>query len=178
MDASIDLETMALTPDAKILSIGVQVFDRDSYVLGNTLYLHLNWLGRAQESRTFDPNTFKWWMQQSEKARLEILKEEISLYVALVKLKDFLHFNKVDYVWGNGDLFDIGILEHAYRQHEITIPWQFWAPRDLRTLKDIYLRKHPNTDPHILPFEGVQHNALDDATHQAKIIMHCMEYLA
>ncbi len=54
----------------------------------------------------------------------------------LQQLSDFLP--KDVKVWGNGANFDIGILEHAYDQYQIEIPWEFWNVRDCRTIKDMY----------------------------------------
>ena len=41
-------------------------------------------------------------------------------------------------VWGNGPLFDVAILEHAYRHLVLPVPWDFWHVRDCRTLLDMF----------------------------------------
>ena len=76
------------------------------------------------------------------------------------------------FVWGNGSSFDIAILEYWYNKLGLCIPWNFWNVRDLRTIVEV-----AGIDKRSIPFEGEQHNALDDAKHEAKILLACYEAL-
>ncbi|OYW60916.1 MAG: hypothetical protein B7Z40_19340 [Bosea sp. 12-68-7] len=58
-----------------------------------------------------------------------------TLAAALVKLSDFIRINKPERVWANGAVFDIGILEHAYRSKGLVIPWKYNQVRDSRTIR-------------------------------------------
>jgi inhibitor of KinA sporulation pathway (predicted exonuclease) len=42
-------------------------------------------------------------------------------------------------------------------------PWKFWNVRDVRTVVDIM-----KINPKEFIFNGIKHNALDDAVHQVK----------
>jgi len=78
------------------------------------------------------------------------------------------------YVWGNGATFDISILEAAYRQRGIPIPWAFWNIRDVRTIAAL---AWPHVKKDHTEFVGVPHRALDDAKHQARYVSAMWQHL-
>lgn len=163
--AMIDLETRDTIPSSKIVSIGVTLFDPRYRMIGDaseTLYMELDW--KAQTNRTEGHGTPEWWDKQSEEVR-KALKGTVSLEDALEELAFFLP--KDCKVWGNGATFDISILEDAYRQLDLEIPWKFWNILDMRTIKYLFESSRSglgNADGN----PGVLHNALDDAIFQAK----------
>lgn len=72
-------------------------------------------------------------------------------------------------VWGNGATFDNVILRGAYERAGQVCPWQFWNDHDVRTI--VTLGRVVGFDPkRDMPFDGVAHNALADARHQAKYV--------
>ena len=71
--------------------------------------------------------------------------------------------------WCNGASFDFPILATAYRLVKKPLPWEFWKERDLRTLKGL------NPDLRV-ERDGVHHNALDDARHQARLVQHILQF--
>ncbi|WP_265102082.1 3'-5' exonuclease [Yersinia proxima] len=73
--------------------------------------------------------------------------------------------DKNDLVWGNGSIFDITILESWFASVDVAVPWEFGNVRDVRTVVDL---SPLNVKDFIR--EGVHHNALDDAIHQAKYV--------
>lgn len=159
----IDLETLGTTPDAAIVSIGAVVFDpRYGKISEKTFYSELDW---ENQSRHICPETQEWWTKQSPEAQ-EALSGLDDLDTSLRELASWLP--KDSRVWGNGPTFDISILEDAYRQYNIEIPWKFWNIRDCRTVLDMYessrggLGKSTN--------RVGAHNSLQDAIYQAKYI--------
>ena len=66
-------------------------------------------------------------------------------------------------VWGNGSVFDISILDKWFDMLGMNAPWKFWNVRDVRTVVDIM-----NINPKEFSFDGIKHNAIDDAIHQVK----------
>ena len=159
----IDLETMGLTEDASIVSIGAVVFDpRCNAVTDRTFYTERDW--QHQEGRVSDPKVMVWWDKQSEPTKdalhgFDDLKDE------LVRLASWLP--KDCKVWGNGPTFDISKLENAYRYYNLEIPWKYWNIRDCRTIKDIYESYRGGFSS---SNGGGAHNALNDAIHQAKYV--------
>ncbi|EPT9828680.1 3'-5' exonuclease, partial [Escherichia coli] len=101
-----------------------------------------------------------------------ILADEIPLDDALLQLREFIDENSGEFfvqVWGNGTSFDNVILRRSYERQGIPCPWRYHNDRDVRTIvelgKTIYFDART-----VIPFEGVRHNALDDARHQAKYV--------
>jgi len=68
------------------------------------------------------------------------------------------------YVWGNGSTFDISMLEHAFVQLGLHIPWKYYNIRDCRTIQ---MLAEDLIDRNDVKFEGEKHNALHDARWQA-----------
>lgn len=132
----LDLETLATTPNAKVLSISAVAFDPfDLYQdlsANPTLDLLLNL--DEQENRDADPSTVEWWSKQDIAVVEKIFGEtgRISVDDALARLAKFV-WNK-DRVWAQGITFDFPILESLYREHNKGIPWKYFKVTDSRTL--------------------------------------------
>ena len=155
----IDLETMALTPNSAIVSIGAVVFDPGmNVVTKNTFYEKLDW---KSQNRHLDWETIQWWKKQKPHTRKELDGH--------TKLKDMLENFELwlpddAKVWGNGSVFDIAILQDAYRTFNMDIPWKFWNVCDCRTVKHLFESSRGGFDRKVA---GTAHNALHDAENQA-----------
>ena len=167
----IDLEMMGLIPGACIVSIGAVVFDpRVGVVTKDTFYSELDYAAQQDDGFTINESTLAWWEEQSPQVRdalygLDDLKDELKRLSAWLP-KDCK-------VWGNGSIFDIAILEHAYRVYKLPIPWKFWNVRDCRTVKDMFESTRGGLSVAIgsgRDKKNVAHNALNDAIHQAEYI--------
>ena len=157
----IDLETMGLTPECAIVSIGAVKFDpRKGVVSKDTFYVELDY---KTQDRRICPKTEAWWSTQGYEARAALDGID-DLEDALSDLVKWLPPSAE--VWGNGAAFDISMLENAYRQHNMETPWKFWDVRDCRTIKAMYECSRGGVGGN--NFEGIAHNAKDDAIHQAK----------
>nr|WP_059251031.1 exonuclease [Escherichia albertii] len=163
----IDLETMGKNPDATIISIGAIFFDPQTGDMGPEF-------SKAIDLETaggiIDRQTIKWWLKQSREAQSAILTDEIPLDDALLQLREFIAENSCEFfvqVWGNGANFDNVILRRSYERQGLPCPWRYCNDRDVRTI--VELGNSIGFDVRMaIPFEGVPHNALDDARHQAK----------
>tara|TARA_R110000822_G_scaffold84867_3_gene199050 strand:- start:29002 stop:29541 length:540 start_codon:yes stop_codon:yes gene_type:complete len=161
--AMIDIETMSTTPNAAIVSVGIVIFDpRYGKISKKTYYSELDW---QEQNRDKDKDTRKWW-SKLDKGIQEALEGIDSLGDTLNEIADFLPADCK--VWGNGPTFDITILENAYRQFGIDIPWKFWNIRDCRTVLDMYESKRGGLNKKV---GGNAHNALYDAQYQAEYII-------
>jgi len=160
----IDLETLDRIPSSKLVSIGAVIFDpRYGRISKDTFYVELD--HKAQKGRTSDKETVDWWKKQSPEAK-KALKGTTKLEDALENLAFWVPSDCR--VWGNGSTFDISMLEDAYRQYNIEIPWHFWNIRDCRTIKDMYESSRGSWEK---GYSGTKHNALDDAKHQAEYVI-------
>ncbi|WP_105456998.1 exonuclease [Escherichia coli] len=166
---SVDLETMGTNPDAPINSIGGKFFDPETGEMGPEFSKTID---AKTGGGTVDISSIEWWLVQSSEARSAILVNQIPLDDALLQFREFISEHsdeKFVQVWGNGATFDNAILRRSYERQGIPCPWRYHNDRDLRTI--VELGKTIGFDARTaIPFEGVPHNALDDARHQAKYV--------
>lgn len=162
-DIMIDLETLATTPDATVLTIGAIRFDPFGDDLReNTcdkFYVKVDIDSCDRLGLRTCEDTIKWWGNQSKEAQDEAFSTEgrIAIEDAMNLLYKFCWGAKR--VWSHGAGFDIIICEHIYRKMNKAIPWSFWTVRDTRTLFDLGI------DPERPPV--LKHHALEDAWNQA-----------
>lgn len=156
----LDLETLGTRPDAAIISIGAVVFDPHSGELGNAFYQQVD-MSSSLTTGTVDGDTLKWWLSRGVAARRAITGPGDTLAAVLQAFTGFVSQVPNAHVWGNGAAFDNVVLRSAYQSLNIEAPWAYNRDRCYRTMKGLY----PGVS-HI--FDGVPHNALDDARNQAK----------
>lgn len=177
----IDLETMGKTSTAAIVSIGAVAFDPAAGTLGESFYRKVDLQDCLDAGLTMDASTVEWWLKQSEAARAALAAAGTGLFSALHDFWFWLDAAAPDIdtriVWANGASFDFAILANAFRAADCadTPPWHFWNERCARTLmalaRDLYGYKKPKP-------AGTAHNALDDATFQAQIVMDILAKLS
>lgn len=155
----VDLETMAVTPRAVVLTLGAVHFNPYGNGYSDKLYLRFDLDDQDALKRDIDPNTLDWWSRQDPKVMEEAFSPDNR--VPLVEAMDQFHKFAwgCDAFWAHGSLFDIAILEDLYRQIEKPVPWQYWQIRDTRTIFDL------GWDPD-MP-QASKHDALQDAIRQS-----------
>ncbi len=162
-DIMIDLETLATTPDAAILSIGAVKFDPFGKDLTDpemdSFYLRIDLDSCDRIGLVTSQDTLDWWANQSKEAQEEAFGTEnrVDIVNAMNQLYKFCWGAKR--VWSHGASFDIVIMEHVFRTIGKAVPWSFWQVRDTRTLFDIGINPER---PEVLA-----HHALHDAYNQA-----------
>lgn len=169
----IDLETMGTKPNAPIVAIGAVFFDPQSGELGPEFYTAVNLASAMEQGASPDGGTIVWWLKQSPEARSAICVDNaLPIAEALSDLGHFINRNaqpKFLKVWGNGATFDNTILRSAYERAGQPCPWMYWNDSDVRTI--VLMGRQVGFDPkRDMPFDGVIHNALADAQHQAKYV--------
>lgn len=168
----IDLETMGNGPYSPIVSIGAVFFDPSNGNTGSSFCSNISLESSMRYRAKPDASTIIWWMGQSQEARQSLINDTVDLPVALLAFSEFVSENanqKFVQVWGNGSSFDCVILRSGYAMAGISPPWQWWNDRDVRTV--VEMGKIAGIDPKKdTPFDGVRHNSLSDAIHQAKYV--------
>ncbi|HIA3151738.1 TPA: 3'-5' exoribonuclease domain-containing protein [Escherichia coli] len=168
----IDLETMGTNTNAPIVVIGAVFFDPQTGEIGPVFYIVISLTDAMNTGAVPDGGTIEWWLKQSSEARAAILTDQVKLKDALSRFREFINEysdEKFVQVWGNGATFDNAILRTSYERLDIPCPWRYHNDRDVRTI--VELGKTIGFDARTtIPFEGVPHNALDDARHQAKYV--------
>ena len=162
-DIMIDLETLATSPDAAILTIGAVKFDPFGDDVNDPkctkFYTRVDLDSCDKIGLVTNDDTIAWWANQSKEAQDEAFGEtdRVEIVDAMHQLYKFCWGAKR--VWSHGATFDIVICEHIFRKIGKAIPWSFWEVRDTRTLFDIGI--NPNRPP------VLKHHALEDAWNQA-----------
>lgn len=163
----VDLETLSVRPYAAIVSIGAVKFTEKDGIL-DTFYINVDGQSCKEHGLHIDPQTIEWWSKQSPEARKALTDNPRPLEEALSAFAKFYGTDPTTIIWGNGSAFDISILESAYFNTNIQIPWKPWYVQCYRTVLNLVgvsnnsIRKS-EADTH--------HNALDDAISQTKTLL-------
>lgn len=164
-DIMIDIETLGLRPGCVVLSIGACEFDRMTGEIGETFYRVLKREPQKSRGLIVDPETKRWWAQQSCEARKELFDvsgpARSNVGPALCALRAFCRDKPV---WGNGATFDISILEHLAHAFELGDLFDFRNHRDVRTVVDLGRMRGVDWKT------PGNHHALDDAINQARYV--------
>jgi hypothetical protein len=162
-DIMIDLETLATTTDASILSIGAVRFDPFGQEIKEpemaSFYVRVDLDSCDQLGLVTSDETIAWWSNQSKEAQEEAFNPNGRIHVADAFQQLYKFCWGAKRVWSNGSVFDIMICDHVFRKIGKAVPWQFWQIRDVRTIFDIGI--NPNRPP------VLKHHALEDAWNQA-----------
>ena len=168
----IDIETLGTRPGCATLSIGACEFSEKG--IGDQFYVSIDPESCHNWGLTIEPRTVLWWMDQSQDARDFITKgKHTALDIALDEFRAAFKW-KGKKVWANGAAFDFPILTAAYDAVGKTVPWEYWACNDYRTIKNMV---------GINVFEAcrvkptVAHNALADAVSQAETLIRLIEHI-
>lgn len=162
-DIMIDLETLATSTDAAILTIGAVKFDPFGRELKepemDSFYVKVDLDSCDEIGLVTNDDTIAWWANQSKEAKDEAFSEEGRIHIrdAMDQLYKFCWGAKR--VWSNGAAFDVPICETAFKRLNKAIPWSFWQVRDVRTAFDLGI--NPIRPP------VTAHHALEDAWNQA-----------
>lgn len=163
-DVMIDLETLATTTDASILTIGAVKFDpfgrEESDPAMDSFYVRVDLDSCDEIGLVTNDDTIAWWANQSKEAQEEAFgdgDDRVHIRVAFERLYKFCW--GAQRVWSNGAAFDVPICETVYRRINKAIPWSFWQVRDVRTAFDLGINPQRPT--------VTAHNALVDAYQQA-----------
>jgi hypothetical protein len=169
MDIMIDIETCGTGPDACVLTIAAQTFnplERRDFDQLQSYYCRVD--PDSQPNRRIEQSTIDWWATQPREAQEEAFGENnrIPLKQALEELGRMIWHSKR--FWANGPTFDANILEHAYKEHSMALPWQFYNVRDARTVYSLCpgLGKYP-----------ASHHALEDCRRQIYLLWDTLESL-
>ncbi len=163
----LDLETMGVSNNALIVSIGACFFNPLNDSIGKTFYTNINMQSAIDIGCKFDANTIKWWMHQTNEARIALFKHTIDICDVLHSFNSFINLNcdniSTINIWSHVT-FDHVILEETYRKAKIKPAFHYTSARDIRTLT--HFVGYIKTGERI----GIHHNALDDCLYQVTYV--------
>ena len=175
-----DLETLSVADDACIVQIGAVRFDpfaeerglistpegefrQQIELVSPPPGTHRGY--KRETIGVIDASTVLWWMRQSDDARRRVFEDENRkpLSIVLYQFRAWVYDQgQPEHVWSDAN-FDWTLLRQAYTRLGIVFPFAYRQCRDYRTLR--MLGKMLGVEEP--EFVGVQHDALDDAHHQA-----------
>lgn len=174
MEVMVDIETMAVSHKASILTIGAIKFNRKDPLNKkledhDTFYCRVDLKSCLDMGLDYDKNTEKWWKSQPPEISKEVFdhNDRLDIRDALVQFHNWYNFTNISFVWGHGCAFDIPILESAFKACSIIPPWKFWQVRDTRTTYDlckVYLSA-----------DNSKHHALYDCYNQIVKLKECIQ---
>lgn len=155
----LDCETLDVGERPVLLSIGAVVFDDKR--IHQYFHVSINAETAKAHGFTVSQSTLEWWDQQSRFARSAAFNGIYHIEAALTALVNFYKQYDCQEIWSKGALADIRWVNNALDYFEMARPWKYYNEFCFRTL----LKSVPKFE---IPFTGVEHNALDDAIHQAR----------
>jgi 3' exoribonuclease, RNase T-like len=163
-DIMIDIESLDTSPFCCILTIGAVRFDPKGMGVVEKLELRPTLEDQTDLGRTINEDTLRWWSTQSAEAQLEALGDEgrIPFKEAMEQLYKFCWNRRA--VWSNGAAFDCVVVETAWTQLGMRIPWPFYTVRDTRTLYEVTGVKLNDKS------YKTTHKAVEDAERQALVL--------
>jgi len=163
----VDIETLAQSNNAAIISVGGVKFDEESVDTDNTFYREVSLESCEANGLQIDASTLTWWLEQDESVKQVLTGGEPLSNV----LKAFVEwYGDAEQVWANSPSFDCEILETAMSACSVEVPWNYYQERDFRTLVSLPI-------DHSIERDGDEHDALDDARHQAEIAVDILSQL-
>lgn len=167
----IDLETMGTSCIAAPMSIGAVKFSVESGKILDRFHKGISLKSCVSIGMEMDVGTVEWWLKQSKEnqERVLALKAE-NIGVVLQMFEGWLHpLNKyMTNVWSHGSIFDVVILENAYKLLGREAWWKFSNVRDTRTLFDLAGYKY---------VANGGHDALEDAENQAIAVVNAYKMI-
>ena len=133
-DIMVDIETLATTPEAVVITIGAIRFDpfaddcesfEGDKILMDTFYRRIDPASFTWPSAHIDDNTLAWWSKQAPEVQHEAFTDEDRHPIQDV-MKDFYRWcGAYNNMWANGPAFDIVILEEVCKQLKRGAPWKY-----------------------------------------------------
>ena len=155
----VDTETLGTNSCAPIIQIGMVFFTIEGIQTQSQLTIDFD---DALKHGKADGSTIKWWLEQDKSAQKTLFENPRPAVEAANIVEKLIEAQNPNYFWAHAT-FDFPIVNNLFLSlgRKPAIP--FRTSFDLRTLEyfvgdDIEWEKR----------EGIYHNALDDATYQAK----------
>ncbi len=165
----LDLETFGVRPGFALRSLGAVEFELDG-TTGRTCYANISRASCDALGLKIDPNTERWWSEQSAEARAALEVDPKPIRDVVESFNAW--FAKVGgvYLWCHGAAFDAVLYEAACVALRVPLPWKFYNVRDTRTVLDLF-----DFDLRELHRDGTHHDALDDARFQVRAITEALK---
>lgn len=164
---SIDIETLGTNALSPVVQIGLVFFTTQGITVQSQLTIDFDDALRYGKA---DGHTIKWWLERPKEAQNTLFQNQIPLTEAADIFEKLIAAQNPNYFWAHAT-FDFPIINSMFTALGRKTPLPYRRCFDLRTLDYIAgpVEQEPRT--------GVYHNALDDASYQAKHIIQLLKKL-
>lgn len=161
IEMMIDFETLAVSKDAAVCSLGYAVFnDTEVLKIGGWT---INTTSSILVGGVVDPETVEWWKGQSVDAKEAIISGGVPITTAMTGLAEAWERNDCERIWSHGATFDIALAEFYFKGNH---PWKYTQIRDTRTLFE-----EAKIQGWQRPTRDTAHIAVQDAINQAQDVI-------
>lgn len=162
----IDIESLATSRDAIIVSVGICKFSLESGVISDHKYWELNLRQQEKMGRKLSTDCIRWWSGQSKEALAAINNNNrVPLETFVKEFNDFI--KDPGFYWSKGTNFDLELITNLYEQLGQYAPFKYSKWADARVM--YLLGNRLQITPKDIERTGA-HNALDDALYQTKVV--------
>lgn len=174
---ALDLETLGTMPGNSILSIGLVAFNTNTGRMGDTLFMSFDPDEWESLGYTALQSTVDWWADSDrDPARPFLQQGRVEVGVGLAAVVDWLAKHDLSSgLWSRGYMDETMLRFAINGVLGIEDPWHYRAPSDARTLLST-LGGVFGFD-YDIDFIGVPHHALDDAIHEAKLVVRAHRFM-
>lgn len=131
IQALLNLETYATTPDAAIAQISVVYFDINNKTIIKSFLANIDPESEMKSGYFIDPNTVEWWDKQPEAIKNGLFTSQLPITEVLNRLYSFIDSDTI--LWCNKQ-FDVHIFMNAFKNEGIFCPIKYTNFRDIDTL--------------------------------------------
>lgn len=167
--AMVDIETGGTDPARNpVIQIAAVKFNIHTREVSPDFFDHvLN--PQDQPNRYWDENTRNWWMKRKEVLHALMTRSEDTRPV----LQSFTHwaeYGKLELI-GKPTHFDWSFISSLYKDFGLQSPFGYRKALNLRSFMEG--RYYPDQPPEwekLIPFQGAEHDALNDCFHQLRVL--------
>lgn len=168
----IDIETLALSPQAAVTQVGFCCADVETRLY--TVPAHALLLNPNDQKREIDFGTVQWWMQQDRSVAAGVFSTKATRVHhdhAFNVLQSIVREHENCEVWASPAMFDLPILTSLWGGKK---PWSYTMERDLMTLYKLL-----DPDKQLRPKDNAcAHDAAADAHWQMEYLMNLWAHRA
>ena len=159
----VDIETLATTPSAAMISFGACHFDIDTGVISDKLNVNIVMRDVAKTGLVVSKDTLQWWLRQDKEVFRSSQENAISHKDAMKIISDYLEKYKNSRLWQWGSL-DFPVIESNLIKQGYEAQWKYWRVDNARTVFNVF-----GVD--IGCDRNAHHNAMQDAVDQAQYLI-------
>lgn len=174
IDLMTDIESLGNIPGCVVVQITMVPFNINGKEAENNIFDRKLLIGeQIAMGLEVDFDTLKWWMQQHEDVRLEVMTGTEAVVNVCIDMTSYLQNIVNDHkeyrIWSTSAKVDFGCTPVLFKRVGVPYPVNHRSERCARTFIEMVKLKHPEMK---MPKGLTTHNAIDDCRRQIADIQH------